>query len=74
MSLHPPWTSRRYGDEDAIIRASGNADAADLNDRPVACIGLVRRDLTGIGSQVQQPLACVIVGGMLPVADLQPAA
>lgn len=31
-----------------------------------ACIGLVPAALsTGIGSQVQQPLACVIVGGML---------
>jgi len=31
-----------------------------------ACIGLVPAAFsTGIGSQVQQPLACVIVGGML---------
>jgi cobalt-zinc-cadmium resistance protein CzcA len=31
-----------------------------------ACIGLVPAAVsTGIGSQVQQPLACVIVGGML---------
>jgi cobalt-zinc-cadmium resistance protein CzcA len=31
-----------------------------------ACIGLVPAAIsTGIGSQVQQPLACVIVGGML---------
>ena len=38
-----------------------------------ACIGLVPAALsTGIGSQVQQPLACVIVGGMLlsPVCSL----
>src|SRR6185437_2208200 len=31
-----------------------------------ACIGLLPAAIsTGIGSQVQQPLACVIVGGML---------
>src|SRR5262249_35068409 len=38
-----------------------------------ACIGLVPAAVsTGIGSQVQQPLACVIVGGMLlsPVCSL----
>ena len=38
-----------------------------------ACIGLVPAAIsTGIGSQVQQPLACVIVGGMLlsPVCSL----
>jgi cobalt-zinc-cadmium resistance protein CzcA len=31
-----------------------------------ACIGLLPAAVsTGIGSQVQQPLACVVVGGML---------
>jgi cobalt-zinc-cadmium resistance protein CzcA len=38
-----------------------------------ACIGLVPAALsTGIGSQVQQPLAWVIVGGMLlsPICSL----
>ena len=38
-----------------------------------ACIGLVPAAISdGIGSQVQQPLACVIVGGMLlsPVCSL----
>ncbi len=38
-----------------------------------ACIGLVPAAVsTGIGSQVQQPLACVIVGGMLlsPICSL----
>jgi cobalt-zinc-cadmium resistance protein CzcA len=38
-----------------------------------ACIGLVPAAIsTGIGSQVQQPLACVIVGGMLlsPICSL----
>jgi cobalt-zinc-cadmium resistance protein CzcA len=38
-----------------------------------ACIGLVPAAMsTGIGSQVQQPLACVIVGGMLlsPICSL----
>jgi cobalt-zinc-cadmium resistance protein CzcA len=38
-----------------------------------ACIGLVPAAVsTGIGSQVQQPLACVVVGGMLlsPICSL----
>ena len=38
-----------------------------------ACIGLVPAAIsTGIGAQVQQPLACVIVGGMLlsPICSL----
>jgi len=38
-----------------------------------ACIGLVPAAIsTGIGPQVQQPLACVIVGGMLlsPICSL----
>src|SRR3954471_17699000 len=38
-----------------------------------ACIGLVPAALsTGIGAQVQQPLACVVVGGMLlsPICSL----
>jgi len=38
-----------------------------------ACIGLVPAALShGIGAQVQQPLACVIVGGMLlsPICSL----
>jgi len=38
-----------------------------------ACLGLVPAAIsTGIGSQVQQPLACVIVGGMLlsPICSL----
>ena len=38
-----------------------------------ACIGLVPAAVsTGIGAQVQQPLACVIVGGMLlsPICSL----
>ena len=38
-----------------------------------ACIGLVPAAIsTGIGSQVQQPLACVVVGGMLvsPICSL----
>jgi len=38
-----------------------------------ACIGLVPAAIShGIGAQVQQPLACVIVGGMLlsPICSL----
>ncbi len=54
-------------------------DAAQTRMRQIfmtgfsACIGLVPAALsTGIGSQVQQPLACVIVGGMLlsPICSL----
>jgi len=61
------------GTEDAIIRA------AEMRMRQIfmtglsACIGLVPAAIsTGIGSQVQQPLACVIVGGMLlsPICSL----
>ncbi len=61
------------GTESAII------DAAETRMRQIfmtglsACIGLVPAALsTGIGSQVQQPLACVIVGGMLlsPICSL----
>src|SRR5438045_9329359 len=59
--------------ETAIVRAG------ETRMRPIfmtglsACIGLVPAAIsTGIGSQVQQPLACVIVGGMLlsPICSL----
>ena len=62
-----------HGTEDAII------DAGETRMRQIfmtglsACIGLVPAAFsTGIGSQVQQPLACVIVGGMLlsPICSL----
>ncbi|MFZ0622881.1 MAG: CusA/CzcA family heavy metal efflux RND transporter, partial [Pseudolabrys sp.] len=62
-----------FGKEEAII------DAAQARMRQIfmtgfsACIGLVPAAIsTGIGSQVQQPLACVIVGGMLlsPICSL----
>ena len=61
------------GTEEAIV------DAASTRMRQIfmtgfsACIGLVPAALsTGIGSQVQQPLATVIVGGMLlsPICSL----
>jgi cobalt-zinc-cadmium resistance protein CzcA len=61
-------------DRDAAIY-----EAADTRMRQIfmtglsACIGLVPAAIsTGIGSQVQQPLACVIVGGMLlsPICSL----
>ena len=61
------------GSEEAII------DAGETRMRQIfmtglsACIGLVPAAIsTGIGSQVQQPLACVIVGGMLlsPICSL----
>ena len=61
------------GSEESII------DSAQTRMRQIfmtgfsACIGLVPAAIsTGIGSQVQQPLACVIVGGMLlsPICSL----
>ena len=66
------WT-KGMGSEEAII------DAGETRMRQIfmtglsACIGLVPAAIsTGIGSQVQQPLACVIVGGMLlsPICSL----
>jgi heavy metal efflux system protein len=62
-----------FGKEEAIV------GAAQIRMRQIfmtgfsACIGLVPAAIsTGIGSQVQQPLACVIVGGMLlsPISSL----
>src|SRR5215213_6291407 len=54
------------GTEDAIILASQTRMRQIFMTGLSACIGLVPAALsTGIGSQVQQPLACVIVGGML---------
>jgi cobalt-zinc-cadmium resistance protein CzcA len=59
--------------EDAIIRAAETRMRQVFMTGFSACIGLVPAALsTGIGSQVQQPLACVIVGGMLlsPICSL----
>src|SRR6266513_5508213 len=61
------------GTEDAIIRASQARMRQIFMTGLSACIGLVPAAIsTGIGSQVQQPLACVIVGGMLlsPICSL----
>jgi cobalt-zinc-cadmium resistance protein CzcA len=69
---------RRNMDE-GLSREEGIISAAQTRMRQIfmtgfsACIGLVPAALsTGIGSQVQQPLACVIVGGMLlsPICSL----
>ena len=59
--------------ETAIIRAGEARMRQVFMTGLSACIGLVPAALsTGIGSQVQQPLACVIVGGMLlsPICSL----
>jgi cobalt-zinc-cadmium resistance protein CzcA len=59
--------------EHAIIDASQTRMRQIFMTGFSACIGLVPAALsTGIGSQVQQPLACVIVGGMLlsPICSL----
>jgi cobalt-zinc-cadmium resistance protein CzcA len=59
--------------EDAIISAAQTRMRQVFMTGFSACIGLVPAALsTGIGSQVQQPLACVIVGGMLlsPICSL----
>jgi cobalt-zinc-cadmium resistance protein CzcA len=61
------------GTEDAIIRAAQTRMRQIFMTGLSACIGLVPAAIsTGIGSQVQQPLACVIVGGMLlsPICSL----
>src|SRR5450830_513466 len=61
------------GKEEAIIGAAQTRMRQIFMTGFSACIGLVPAALsTGIGSQVQQPLACVIVGGMLlsPICSL----
>jgi heavy metal efflux system protein len=61
------------GTEEAIIRAGQTRMRQIFMTGFSACLGLVPAALsTGIGSQVQQPLACVIVGGMLlsPICSL----
>ena len=53
------------GSENAIINAGQTRMRQVFMTGFSACIGLVPAAVsTGIGSQVQQPLACVIVGGM----------
>ena len=58
--------------EDGMDRLSALMQTCRVQMRPVlmtcvvACVGLVPAALsTGIGSQVQRPLALVVVGGML---------
>jgi heavy metal efflux system protein len=61
------------GSDNAIITAAQTRMRQILMTGLSACIGLVPAAIsTGIGSQVQQPLACVIVGGMLlsPICSL----
>src|SRR5207237_6609707 len=54
------------GSDEAIIGAGKTRMRQVFMTGLSACIGLVPAAIsTGIGSQVQQPLACVIVGGML---------
>jgi heavy metal efflux system protein len=54
------------GTEEAIVTAGQTRMRQVFMTGFSACIGLVPAAIsTGIGSQVQQPLACVIVGGML---------
>jgi cobalt-zinc-cadmium resistance protein CzcA len=69
----------RRGVEEGLDTETAVIGAGETRMRQVfmtglsACIGLVPAALsTGIGSQVQQPLACVIVGGMLlsPICSL----
>jgi cobalt-zinc-cadmium resistance protein CzcA len=61
-------------DADAAIIAAGETRMRQIFMTGLsACIGLVPAAISnGIGSQVQQPLACVIVGGMLlsPICSL----
>jgi cobalt-zinc-cadmium resistance protein CzcA len=61
------------GSEEAVVTAGQTRLRQVFMTGLSACIGLVPAAIsTGIGSQVQQPLACVIVGGMLlsPVCSL----
>jgi len=61
------------GTEQAIISAGRSRMRQVFMTGLSACIGLLPAAVsTGIGSQVQQPLACVIVGGMLlsPICSL----
>ena len=61
------------GTEEAVIDAGQTRMRQIFMTGLSACIGLVPAAFsTGIGSQVQQPLACVIVGGMLlsPICSL----
>jgi cobalt-zinc-cadmium resistance protein CzcA len=61
------------GTEEAIVRAGQTRMRQIFMTGLSACLGLVPAAVsTGIGSQVQQPLACVIVGGMLlsPICSL----
>jgi cobalt-zinc-cadmium resistance protein CzcA len=61
------------GTDEAIVGAAETRMRQIFMTGFSACIGLVPAALsTGIGSQVQQPLACVIVGGMLlsPICSL----
>ena len=61
------------GLDEAVIKAGETRMRQIFMTGLSACIGLVPAAISdGIGSQVQQPLACVIVGGMLlsPVCSL----
>jgi cobalt-zinc-cadmium resistance protein CzcA len=61
------------GSEEAIMAAASTRMRQVFMTGFSACIGLVPAAIsTGIGSQVQRPLACVIVGGMLlsPICSL----
>jgi len=62
-----------FGKDESIIGAAKARMRQIFMTGLSACIGLVPAAIsTGIGSQVQQPLACVIVGGMLlsPICSL----
>jgi len=61
------------GSDEAIIGAAETRMRQVFMTGLSACIGLLPAAIsTGIGSQVQQPLACVVVGGMLlsPICSL----
>ena len=70
---------RKNIEEEGLDRDNAIIQAGETRMRQIfmtglsACIGLVPAAIsTGIGAQVQQPLACVIVGGMLlsPICSL----
>ncbi len=73
ISLHPAEHRGGQDTDTAVITAGETRMRQIFMTGLSACIGLVPAALSnGIGSQVQQPLACVIVGGMLlsPICSL----
>src|SRR6516165_4404587 len=62
----PGWRGRWHGNDCRHAPRGRTADAAHADDGAVGLHGLLPAAMSsGIGSQVQRPLATVVVGGML---------